>query len=60
MGGAVAPEALEPEHDLAHWIALEPLVGNRRAGDIAAQPFEFLALVGATAHCRMQASSRAR
>ena len=37
VGGAVAPRALELQHDLAGAIALEPLVGNGRAGDIAAQ-----------------------
>ena len=40
VGGAVAPRAFELQHDLARWIALEPLVGNGRAGDIAAQTFE--------------------
>ena len=50
MGGAVAPGALELEHDLAGWIAFEPFVGNRGAGDIAAQAFELLALMSATAH----------
>jgi len=49
MGGAVAPGALELEHDWAGAIALEPLVGNGRAGDVAAQAFELLALMGATA-----------
>ena len=53
MGGAVAPGALELQHDLIGWIALEPFVGNRRAGDIAAQAFELLALMGGTTHCRM-------
>jgi len=57
MGGAVAPGALELEHDLACAIALEPLVGNGRAGDIAAQAFELLALMGVTAYCRMQAEA---
>ena len=37
MRGAVAPGALELQHDLAGWIAFEPFVGNGRAGDIAAQ-----------------------
>ncbi len=50
VGGAVAPGALELQDDLAGAIALEPLVGNGRAGDIAAQAFELLALMGATAH----------
>ena len=53
MGGAVAVGALELQHDLARWIALEPFVGNGRAGDIAAQAFELLALMGATAYRRM-------
>jgi hypothetical protein len=57
MGGAVAPGALELEHDLAGAIALEPLVGNRRAGDIAAQAFELLALMSATAHGGVQAKA---
>src|SRR5689334_7462729 len=57
MRGAVAPGALELEHDLAGWIAFEPLVGNRRAGDVAAQAFELLALMGVTAYCRMQAET---
>src|SRR3954467_6561708 len=57
MGGAVAPGTFELEHDLACAIALEPLVGNGRAGDIAAQAFELLALMGApqrTAACRLK------
>src|SRR3954466_13346554 len=57
MGGAVAPRALELQHDLAGTGALEPLVGNRRAGDVAAQAFELLALMGVTAYCRMQAEA---
>lgn len=42
--GAVSVGGLELQHDLACWIALEPFVGNGRAGDIAAQAFELLAL----------------
>jgi len=53
MGGAVAPGAFELQHHLAGLIALEPLVGNRRAGDIAAQALELLALMGTTTDCRM-------
>ena len=59
-GGPVAVGTLELQHDLARAITLEPFAGNRRAGDIAAQAFEFLALMGATAHRRMRAQSRAR
>ena len=46
MGGAIAPGAFELQHNLAGAIALEPLVGNSRAGDVAAQAFEMLALMG--------------
>ena len=53
VGGAVAPGAFELQHHLACWIALEPFVGNRRAGDIAAPALELLALMGTTTHCRM-------
>ena len=42
--------ALELQHHLAGAIALEPFVGNGRAGDLAAQAFERLALMGATAY----------
>ena len=59
MGGAVAVGTLELQHDLAGWTAFEPLVGNGRAGDIAAQAFELLALMSATANCGVSAQSRA-
>ena len=45
------------QHDRAGVIGLKPFVGNGGTGDIAAQPFEFLALVGATAHARVQAEA---
>ena len=48
MRGAVAPGALELQHDITSAIALEPFVGDRGARDVAAQPFEFLALMRAT------------
>ena len=57
MRGAVAPEAFELQHDLAFAVALEPFVGDRGAGDVAAQAFEFLVLMGATAHPSMQAET---
>ena len=37
--------------------ALEPFVGDRGARDVPAQAFEFLALIGATAHSGMQAEA---
>jgi hypothetical protein len=38
-------------------IALESFAGDRRARDVAAQPFEFLALMRAAAHPGMQAET---
>ena len=55
MGGAVLIGALQLQHRLASTVALEPFVGNGRAGDIAAQLFERLALIGAATHPRVQA-----
>ena len=46
--GAVAPGALELQHDITSAIALESFVGDRGARDVAAQAFEFLALMRAT------------
>ena len=55
--GAVTPGAFELQHDITRAIALEPFVGDRRAGDIAAQPFDLLALMRATAYPGMQAEA---
>ena len=52
MGGAVFERALQLQHHLAGAVTLEPFVGDRRAGDIAAQVLQFLALIGAPAHRR--------
>jgi hypothetical protein len=49
MGGAVFERALQLQHHLAGAVTLEPFVGDRRAGDIAAQVLQFLALIGAPA-----------
>ncbi|MEO5862396.1 MAG: hypothetical protein ABIQ03_08035 [Burkholderiales bacterium] len=57
MPSAVLIRALELQHDLASAVALEPFVGNGRAGNIPTQVFEFLALIGAAAHCGMQAEA---
>ena len=60
MGGAVAVGAFELQHDLAGAVAGEPFVGNRGAGDGAAQAFELLALMGATTDCRLPARAPPR
>ncbi len=49
VGGTVALGAVQLQHELADAIALEPIVGNGWAGDVAAHTFEFLVLMGATA-----------
>ena len=38
-------------------LHFEPFVGDRRAGDIAAQVLQFLALIGGPAHRRMEAKA---
>ncbi len=53
--GAVAPGCLQLQHHLPCCVALHALIGQRRAGDVAAQLLERLALVGAAAHSRVQA-----
>ena len=57
MGGAVFVRTLQLQHDLAGAVTLEPFVGDGRPGDIAAELLEFLALIGAPAHRRMEAKA---
>jgi hypothetical protein len=56
--GAVAPRAFELQHDIPRAIALEPLNGDRGARDVAAQAFEFLALMRPAAHPGMLTPAR--
>ena len=44
-------------YDLTRVFSLEAFIGNGRARDVAAQVFELLALIGATAHRRVQAEA---
>ena len=55
---AVAPRAFELQHDIASAIALQPLNGDRGARDVAAQAFEFLALMRPAAHPGMLTPAR--
>jgi len=55
--GALAPGALELQHDLAFAIATEPLIGDRGARDVAAQPFEPPSLMRTDAHRGVQAEA---
>jgi len=52
--GAVAPRVFEFQHDITRAIALEPLVGDRWALDVAAQPFELLAVMRAIKYQAVQ------
>ena len=49
--------ALELQHDIAGAIECQSFVGNGGAGDVAAQVFELLALIGGAAHLGMQAEA---
>ena len=57
MRGAVAPRGLELEleHHLSGGVGTYALVGQCRAGDLASQLLQCLALVGAAAHGGVQA-----
>jgi hypothetical protein len=57
MSGTVPEGVFELQYHLTSTSALEPFVGNGRAGDSATQPFELIALVGATAHSSVQADA---
>jgi hypothetical protein len=57
MGGAVFECTLQLQHDIAGAVTLEPFIGDRRAGDIAAEMLQLLALIGALAHRRMEAEA---
>lgn len=54
---AVAPRDLQLQHDLASGVGLCALVGQRRAGDVAAQLLQRLAVIGRAAHSSVQAEA---
>lgn len=60
VGRAVAIRAFEFQHDLALGVAAQAFVGERGAGDVAAQLFELLALIRAAAHRSVQAEAAHR
>jgi len=53
MSSPIAVRGFELKHDLAGWGAAQTFVAQGGARDIAAKPFEFLALLGATPCIRM-------
>ena len=57
MGGAVAPGGLQLDYYLPGIVDLYALIGQGRSGDVAAQPFQALALLGLSAHRRVQSET---
>ncbi len=55
MGGAIAIRGFELKHDLAGRGTAQPFVAEGGTGDVAAEPFEFLSLLGTTPGISMQA-----
>ena len=52
MSGAIAVRGFQLQHDLAGPGAAEPFVAEGGTGDVAAQPFKFLALGNERTHWR--------
>jgi hypothetical protein len=57
VGGAVAIRCFELEHHLPRAVHTQPFVGDGRARDLAGELFKLTALIGLTAHPRMQAET---
>ena len=57
MGRAISIGCLQCEHHLAGPVECKPFVGDGGAGDVAAQVFELLALMGGAAHLGMEAKA---
>ena len=57
VGGAIAVRAFELQHDIAGAVELAPFIGDGGAGNIAAQLFEFIALIHGAAHFGVEAES---
>ena len=55
--GAIAPGWLQLQHDLPFGIASHALVGQRRAGDVAARLLERSVVVGITTNGGVQAET---
>ena len=55
MGRAISVGGLQGEHDLPGTVECKALVGDGGAGDVAAQVFEFLPLMGGAADLGMEA-----
>jgi hypothetical protein len=56
--GDITIGCLQCEHDLPGPVECKPFIGDGGAGDVAADVFEFLALMGSAAHLGMEACRR--
>jgi hypothetical protein len=57
MGRAISIGCLQCEHHLPGPIEYKTFIGDGGAGDVAAEVFEFLPLMGGTAHLGMEAKA---
>ena len=57
MGSSISVRAFELQHDVACAVAFKPFVGNRRTGNVTAQTFELMALMGGTVDVGVQAEA---
>ena len=57
MGRSVLVWTHELQHQITSAVSIKPFVGNRWSGDIAAQTFQFMALVHGAADLGMQAKA---
>ncbi len=57
MRGAILVRAFQLQHDIAGAVELEPIISDGGTCDIAAQLFEFMALIHGAAHLGVEAES---
>ena len=56
-GGAVVVRAFELQHDLTGTVEYQPFIGEGRAGDVAAEVLELVALIDGEPHFGVQAKA---
>ena len=57
VAGAIAPGCLELQYHLPGAVHTQALIGNRRAGDVAAQLLQPLPVIGCNAYTCMLAEA---
>ncbi len=55
VGGAILIRAFQLQHNITGAVEFEPFIGDGRAGDVAAQLLELVALIHGAAHRRVEA-----